>query len=121
MSNIATVTDRRPSQFVGRRMMVDDFLEIPDDGYNYELVNGVVVLSPSPEPRHQAGAGEIFHQLYVYVRKNRLGKVLAEVDVYFGKTDEGKDLVYRPEVVFIRAERWAKVGKRIEGPPDQVV
>jgi Uma2 family endonuclease len=41
---------------------VEDLAEMPDDGRRYELVDGVLVVSPAPRPRHQLAAyrlGEI--------------------------------------------------------------
>lgn len=40
-------------QFAGFRLSAEEFYELPDDSSRYELVNGVVVMSPSPTPAHQ--------------------------------------------------------------------
>lgn len=101
----------------GLRMSAEEFLAIPDDGFNYELVSGVVVMSPSPIPRHQAVAGEIFTQIALFLRSNPVGQVLAEIDVFLGRDEAGRDLVYKPEVVFLTDEQWARVGDRIAEPP----
>ncbi|MFG1701593.1 Uma2 family endonuclease [Nonomuraea sp. M3C6] len=45
-------TTKRGAHF-GEPFTVDDLLEIPDDGYRYELFNGSLVVSPAPTPLHQ--------------------------------------------------------------------
>lgn len=37
----------------GRPLTYDDLQELPDDGHRYELVDGQLLVSPSPIPRHQ--------------------------------------------------------------------
>lgn len=44
--------DRRSSHG-GLRLTADEYFSLPDDGNDYELIDGVLVMSPSPTPRHQ--------------------------------------------------------------------
>ena len=37
----------------GRPFTVDDLKAMPDDGNRYELIDGMLVVSPAPSPRHQ--------------------------------------------------------------------
>ena len=39
---------------------VDDLEDLPDDGLQYELVDGILLVSPAPTPVHQAVIGELF-------------------------------------------------------------
>lgn len=36
---------------------VDDLRALPDDGMQYELADGLLLVSPSPRPVHQRAAG----------------------------------------------------------------
>ena len=109
------------ASFRGLRMTVEEFLQIPDDGYNYELINGVVMMSPSPTPKHQAVTWEISTQLGIYLRDHPLGRAFAELDVHLGRGPTGGDLVYKPEILFVRAERLSEMHDKITGGPDLVV
>lgn len=113
--------ERGTAQFSGLRMNADEFLQLPDDGCNYELVDGVVVMSPSPTPPHQECAGQILTQLMNYLRDHPVGKAFMELDVHLGQGAAGKDLVYRPEVIFVRSDRLSAMTEKIVGPPDLVV
>jgi Uma2 family endonuclease len=41
-------------------LTVDDLENSPDDGRRYELIDGVLIVGPSPIWGHQAGGGELF-------------------------------------------------------------
>jgi Uma2 family endonuclease len=43
---------------------VDDLARLPDDGRQYELFDGVLVVSPAPFPLHQRAVGALMHVLY---------------------------------------------------------
>lgn len=43
----------------GRPFTVDDLETIPDDGHRYELLDGVLIVSPAPGTRHQVASMEL--------------------------------------------------------------
>lgn len=49
----------------GRLVSADDFfaLDVPDDGRRYELVDGVLVVTPSPSVQHQRAVRELLRAL----------------------------------------------------------
>lgn len=108
-------------QFNGLRMSADEFFALPDDGYKYELLDGVVLMTPAPTPRHQRVALEITLQLGPFLRTHPIGEVLYETDVHLGEGPDGGDLVYRPEIVFYRGDRISNMQDRLTGPPDLVI
>ncbi len=65
-----------------------EVLALPDDGKRYELVDGELLVSPSPRGPHQAAVAELFHFLDAYVRRYRLGRVCmapADLDFHAGQ------------------------------------
>ncbi len=109
------------SEFVGMRMTADEFLEIADDGHFYELIDGVVVMSPSPTPEHQQATMEVARQLANFCAEHPVGRVFPEQDVHLGRGPDGKDIVYRPELCFVRSDRLSAMRKKIKGAPDIVL
>lgn len=108
-------TGRAP-RYGGLRMSADEYLALPDDGFRYELVNGVVLVSPNASVTHQRAAGTIFVQIANYLQQHHGGEVLYETDVRLAP-----DLVYRPDIVYYTAARAAKLRKRLGGAPDLIV
>lgn len=109
-------------QFAGFRLSAEEFYELPDDSSRYELVNGVVVMSPSPTPAHQKVAAEIFTQLHLFLRGNPVGHVFYEMDVLLNSGVRGEnDLVYKPDVIFVRDDKPISPNQRLSLSPDLVV
>ena len=44
----------------GDEWTVADLAGLPDDGLQYELADGVLLVSPAPRPRHQVVIGELY-------------------------------------------------------------
>ena len=95
----------------------EDYLKLPE-GAPYQLINGELVMSPSPTTYHQIIANNISTLLTQYVRKNKFGTILfSPIDVYFEKHE-----TYQPDIIFVSKERKEIIGeKKIEGAPDLVI
>lgn len=109
-----SITARVP-RYAGLRMTVDEYARLEDDGFRYELIDGVVVLSPIPSLPHQEIVLELSRQLANFLCENRVGAAASDVDVHL--TDK---LCYRPDMVFIRAERRDPNWVHVEDVPDMV-
>ncbi|MBL8879074.1 MAG: Uma2 family endonuclease [Phycisphaerales bacterium] len=110
------------SGYGGLRLTADEFFALPNDGHRYELLDGVVIMSPSPTPRHQTVALEIAAQLYLHTRAGDRGVVLTETDVRLPpRTAGGQDIVYRPEICYLNSAKVAQIDSRIRTIPDLVV
>lgn len=47
-------------QYLGLRLSADEFLALDDDGFKYQLINGIVVMSPSATPLHHKSFSRSF-------------------------------------------------------------
>ena len=63
-------------------MTVDDLLTLPDDGWQYEVVEGVLVRVAGSGEEATIIAGLILTALNVFVRPQRLGRVTGADGVY---------------------------------------
>ncbi len=96
----------------------DDYLALPNDGKKYEIIEGELIMTPSPISEHQIISRNIVLILGTYVSKNKLGEVLyAPIDVVLSMTD-----VVQPDIVFISSERTGIITKKnIIAAPDLVI
>jgi Uma2 family endonuclease len=95
-----------------------DYAAIPDDGKIYEVVKGVLYMSPAPTPGHQNISAGIVAYLYQFVQLAGLGRVFAEpTDVELSSGD-----IVQPDVFIVLNEHLDRIKRnRIVGAPDLVI
>lgn len=99
-----------------RTVTYDEFAELPDDGYRYEIADGKLeLMSPSPSGQHQLISATLVHAI-----KQTCGKdyilLSAPMDVILSQTE-----VRQPDLIVIARERKSIVTRRgVEGVPDIV-
>jgi Uma2 family endonuclease len=97
----------------------EDWLKLPDDGYRYEVIDGVLYMSPPPLIRHQRTSIRIETRFIDFLKLHPLGEILhAPVGVRL----PNQSVPLQPDIVFIRAERLDIIRENyIEGTPDLII
>ena len=106
--------------YQGLRMSAEEYLALGETQIRYELIDGVVIMSPSPTVIHQEVIVEITTQISYFLRQEPIGRVFAELDINLRST-LGRDIVYRPDIIFVSKERADIIKHRITGAPDVAV
>ncbi|GAX60732.1 hypothetical protein SCALIN_C13_0249 [Candidatus Scalindua japonica] len=94
-----------------------DYLTTPGDK-RYELIEGELIMNPSPVTYHQWISRKIGFELEKFVEKKKLGYVFnAPLDVYFDDTN-----LLQPDIFFIAINRLGIIAeKNIQGAPDLTI
>ncbi|HET7091162.1 MAG TPA: Uma2 family endonuclease [Anaerolineae bacterium] len=87
----------------GTLLKAEDLLNMPEDGYRYELVEGELVRMTPTGGQHGTVAGRLHTFLGHFVLTNQLGEVLAAETGY--KLASDPDTVRAPDVSFIAKGR----------------
>nr|MBA2597203.1 Uma2 family endonuclease [Chloroflexia bacterium] len=93
-----------------RRLTYDDLESIPQEreGDRHEIIDGELVVTPSPAPVHQIISRSLFRRLDQHVIAGELGEVLyAPIDIRLTP-----DNVLILEIMFIARDRTHVVGTK---------
>ena len=99
------------------KLTYQDYLNMDGDE-RYELIDGELILIPSPNQAHQASSIALGSAMHIFSKANGLGIVLlAPFDVLLSDTD-----VVQPDILFVSKEREEIITyANIRGAPDLVV
>ena len=94
-----------------------DYLKLPE-GSPYQLIEGELIMSPSPNSYHQTISKNLEFILIGFAKANKSGIVLhAPIDVYIDEKN-----VFQPDIIFISKENKSILRKKgIVGAPDLVI
>jgi Uma2 family endonuclease len=97
-------------------MTADELLQLPRDGWRYELVEGELrKMSPSGA-RHGRVAAEIVWSLMAQMKRQRTGAVYSSETGF--RISRQPDTVRAPDAAFVRSERVTDTAGFFDGPPD---
>lgn len=99
------------------KFTVNDYMTTPDDK-RCQLLDGELIVAPSPTTRHQTILIRLSQTLHDWVGSGRTGQVwVAPLDVVLSDYD-----VAQPDVLFVSNDRSAIITEaNIQGAPDLVV
>jgi Uma2 family endonuclease len=86
-------------------MTVDELHAIPDDGWTYELIEGVLVRMPLSSPGSSNVGTRLLARLHIYVEDHALGMVSGEQGGYRLDPAHPLDTEVAPDVAFVQASR----------------
>lgn len=100
------------------RLNYRDYCALPDDGRRYEILDGELVVSPSPKTVHQVVVGNLFVALTQHVRETQKGDVfVAPLDVLLAE-----ESIVQPDLIYVsKAKRYTVGEGQIKGVPDLLV
>ncbi len=100
------------------RTAYDVFQMLPE-GTLAEVIENQLFMAPSPTPDHQDATGNLFIEISLFVRKNKLGRVFfSPIDLHL---DEESNVV-QPDILFIANGNPLIIDKQgLKGVPDLII
>lgn len=95
-----------------------DYEKMPADGFRHEILDGEELMTPAPNPDHQAVVVNLAAPLRVHTKARNLGHLfVAPTDVVLSEHD-----LVQPDLLFVTETRAHIIGaKNIQGAPDLVI
>ena len=94
----------------------EQLLHMPEDGYRYELVEGVLIKMSPPGFEHGDVALTIGSLLWQHVRAHKLGRVVAAETGF--KLASDPDTVLAPDAAFIRQSQNQPLDRKLQAVCD---
>ncbi len=100
------------------KLSIDEYMELPNDGKRYQILDGVLDVTPAPNPRHQRVSRRLQWHLMEALERTGRGEVFdAPTDVILDRHN-----VVQPDLIFIPKDRLGIIGeKNVQGVPDLVI
>ncbi len=97
----------------------EDWLQLPNDGFQYEVLDGELYMSPPPGTFHQNTLGYLYSRMRVYADDHDLGIVLSAPT---GVRLPNQPVPVQPDILFVSKLRQGIIKRdEVAGAPDLVV
>jgi Uma2 family endonuclease len=99
-----------------QKLNVEQFFQLGGDpsGARLELIDGDIIVSPSPSRSHADVVFALAYLLETHLRSRRLGRIYLDTDVVFSPA-----IVRRPDICFFRAAQLKRLkSDRLDQVPD---
>ena len=102
-----------------KKLTYQEYLEAPEIKVRYDIVDGEMIMAPSPSPTHQTILLNLAVPMYHFVMDSGIGRIwIAPLDVV---VQQEPLRVRQPDLLFVSNESTAVIGQVIHGAPDLVV
>ena len=100
------------------KLTYQDYLELPDDGKQYQIIEGDLVVTPAPGRNHQGTSGNLNDILRHHILGNDLGEIYyAPFDVILDDSN-----IVQPDLLYVDKGRARMLTERgMQGPPTLAV
>lgn len=112
---MSTQTEFKPL-YQGRKVTIAEYLDLEEDGFKYDMIEGVLYLAPPPNIDHGKTQFKFSGKLAAFLNKTDRGEAFTEGDILL---PDGGD-VLRPDVAFVLHDNPGKIDKYFHGTPDLI-
>ncbi len=112
-----TLTQNKPKYHL-KPASTTEYNLLEEDGYRYELIEGLLTMAPAPYMIHQKISMELTDLIRMYLKKHPIGDLYyAPVDVELSNKN-----IFQPDLLFVSKDRLNIITeKRIMGSPDLII
>jgi len=101
-----------------KKYTYQDYLDLPEDGKRYEVINGEFIMVAAPSTFHQSVLINLVNDLKNFLNREKVGKVFcAPIDVKLSDRN-----VVQPDIIFVSQNNSNIITENnVEGTPDLII
>lgn len=103
-------------KYAGWKVSREEYLKLPDDGFKYDMIGGILELRPNGFIDHGNSQMNFGRLLGNFVHSRKLGKLVSEVDIFL---PDGGD-VLRPDICLVLNDNLSITKGHIYEVPDLI-